>query len=229
MLRCLKQNWVLGVLVLLAAARFAAFQAPPAAAQDPGHDHKVAAKDKSTKHDAKHDDHAGHHEPNALEHTMDSEEFHLFTILSPHAIPLPPGVTKFMVLELIAALLVLAVYIPLARRMQTGEPPRGAWDNFFEVLLTFVRDQVAKPSIGDNADRYVPFLWTMFLFVLFNNLLGMVPFMGSATSNIYATAGLALVVFFAIHGSAIVKMAHEDPHAHHGEHGHDHGDGHGHG
>jgi F-type H+-transporting ATPase subunit a len=226
MVRCLKQNWLLGVLVVLAAARLAAL-APPAVAQD--HHDKVAAKDKSDKHAKKDHEDAAHHEPDALEHTMDSHEIHLFTIISPHAIPLPPGITKFMVLELIAALLVLAVYIPLAKRMQTGEPPRGAWDNFFEVLLTFVRDQVAKPSIGDHADRYVPFLWTMFLFVLFNNLLGMVPFMGSATSNIYATAGLALVVFCAIHGSAIMKMAREDPHAHghegHGDHGH-HADGH---
>src|SRR5207249_1168278 len=84
---------------------------------------------------------------------------------------------------------------------------RGWRDNAFEVLLTFVRDEVAKPSIGEHdADRYVPFLWTLFLFILFNNLLGMFPFGGSATASIYVNAGLAVCVFFAIHGSAVAKM-----------------------
>jgi F-type H+-transporting ATPase subunit a len=46
----------------------------------------------------------------------------------------------------------------------------------------------------------------MFLFILFNNLLGLVPFFGSATGNIYVTAGLALCVFGAIHGSASARM-----------------------
>ena len=85
--------------------------------------------------------------------------------------------------------------------------PRGAWDNAFESLLTFVRNEIARPNIGEHdADKHVPFLWTIFLFVLFNNLLGMLPFMGSATASIYVTGALAVVVFFAIHGSAIVKM-----------------------
>jgi F-type H+-transporting ATPase subunit a len=90
--------------------------------------------------------------------------------------------------------------------MSSGQPPVGWQDNCREVLLTFVRNEVARPSIGDEADRYVPFLWTLFLFILFNNLLGLVPFCGSATGNIYVTIGLALCVFFAIHGSGIRKM-----------------------
>jgi len=247
MVRFLKQNWLLGALVMLLAARFAVVDAPPVEAQAHGpHDNKeskAAGHAKDKKHDGKAAD--AHHEPSAMEHTSDSREsWHVFTVLSPHEIPLPPGISKFMVLEVIAALLVLAVYVPLAKRIQSGQPPRGAWDNFFEVLLTFVRDQVAKPNLGDkDADKFVPFLWTLFLFVLFNNLLGMVPFMGSATANIYATGGLALVVFFAIHGSAIVKMAREDPHARghddhggdhahtdhaHSDHGHSHAEGHDH-
>src|SRR5262249_24734387 len=116
-------------------------------------------------------------------------------------------ITKFMLLELIAAGLIVAIYAPLTRRLQSGEPPRGAWINAFEVLLTFIRNQVAKPAIGEHdADRLLPSLWTMFLFILLNNLLGMFPFAGSATANIYVTGALAICVFFAIHGSAIAKM-----------------------
>jgi F-type H+-transporting ATPase subunit a len=91
--------------------------------------------------------------------------------------------------------------------VQRGGVPRGPAANFFEVLLTFIRDQVAKPGIGEHdADYYVPFLWTLFLFILFNNLLGMVPLGGSATSSIYVTAGLALCVFGCMHGAGIAKM-----------------------
>jgi F-type H+-transporting ATPase subunit a len=153
---------------------------------------------------------AGHaHEPDAQEHVTDSKQWHFFDFLS---LPLPPPIlgfqiTKFMILELIAAGLILAIYLPLARRLQNGDPARGWRDNAFEVLLTFIRDEVAKPSIGEHhADQYVPFLWTMFLFILFNNLLGIIPFGASATASINVTGALALCVFFAIHGCAIARM-----------------------
>src|SRR5262245_55022493 len=117
------------------------------------------------------------------------------------------GISKFMVLELIASGLILAIYIPLARRMQSGALPKGCWDNAFESLLTFIRNDVAKPNLGDHeADRYMPFLWTLFLFILFNNLLGMFPFMGSPTANLYVTGGLAVIAFAIMHGAAIAKM-----------------------
>jgi F-type H+-transporting ATPase subunit a len=117
------------------------------------------------------------------------------------------GISKFMILEVLAACLIALIYIPLARRMQSGQPSRGAWDNAFESIVTFMRDQVAKPNLGErDGDKYLPFLLTLFLFILFNNLLGMIPFLGSATANIYVTGALALFAFLAIHGAAIAKM-----------------------
>ena len=63
-------------------------------------------------------------------------------------------------------------------------------------MLTFVRDQIARLTLGPRqADRYVPFLWTLFLFILVNNLLGLVPFCRSPTGNIFVTLGLALCAF----------------------------------
>jgi F-type H+-transporting ATPase subunit a len=154
------------------------------------------------------------HDPSAIEHVSDSYEFELFQSFPPHHISLPHttvggvtiGLSKFMVLEVIAAVLVCLFYIPLARRMGSGKLPSGWQENAREVLLTFIRDEIAKPGIGHDADKYVPFLWTMFLFILFNNLLGLIPFGGAATSSIYVTLGLAICVFFAIHGSAAAKM-----------------------
>jgi F-type H+-transporting ATPase subunit a len=156
---------------------------------------------------------------NPLEHVMDSGTWVLSEALGLE-IPLYQlrftlfnhefRFTKFMLFELIAALILVGIYVwpgRLAQRAQTGELPKGPFWNAFEGLLTFIRDQVAKPYIGEHdADRYVPFLWTVFLFILVCNLLGMVPFFSSPTAEFPVTLGLAVVAFFAIHGSAVAKM-----------------------
>lgn len=142
---------------------------------------------------------------NPFEHVLDSFEWHIFHNLHLHW-QLPFGLTKYKLLMLLAAGLCLAIFIPLARRARTGEPPTGAFWNAFEGLLSFIREKVAKPYIGHEADHYVPFLWTMFVFILTCNLLGMIPFMGSPTASISVTAALAGIAFFAIHGSAVAEM-----------------------
>ncbi len=104
--------------------------------------------------------------------------------------------TKFIVLELFAALIVAAVFITLGRKMKSGEPVKGRFWNMLEAGCTYVRDEIARPSIGSkDADRFLPFLWTVFFFVLTMNLIGMVPGLGAATGSISITASLALVVF----------------------------------
>jgi F-type H+-transporting ATPase subunit a len=146
-------------------------------------------------------------------------------------------ITKHQILLVVAAIGVAIPYIMLARRTQDGTPPRGPFWNFLEMLLLFIRDEVARPNIqaghhhddhhGDHgkadahhghgdahaaalphahyADKYVPFLWTLFLFILGCNLLGMIPFLGSPTAELSVTLVLALAVFFVIHVSAVVK------------------------
>jgi F-type H+-transporting ATPase subunit a len=143
---------------------------------------------------------------NPFEHVLDSPHWPFFESQG-WEFHLPWPVTKFAVLELVAAGFMIALYIPLARRARDGRPVKGAFWNALEVLLTFIRDKVAKPCIGEHdADRFVPFLWTMFLFILFCNLLGMFPFMGSPTASISVTAALAVCAFLVIHGSPIAKM-----------------------
>lgn len=92
------------------------------------------------------------------------------------------------------------------RRRKTATHRAGRWWNALEFLLSFIRDEIAKPYIGHDADRYVPFLWTTFLFILVCNLFGLVPFLGSPTASFSVTAALAVVTFFFIHGSAVAKM-----------------------
>lgn len=199
--------WVLiGLIVGLANVWAWAADDAPAGTPMPN---KPAAEKK-----ADHADHAddhGHHEFDAMSHVRDAKEFEFFGSFGPKAWHLPKilgiQITKFMVLQVIAALLIVIIYIPLAWRLADGRAPRGACANAFEVLLTFIRDQVARPNIGEHdGDKYVPFLWTLFLFILFNNLLGMIPFGASATADISVTGALALIVFFVMHGAAIAKM-----------------------
>ncbi|MBA4065255.1 MAG: ATP synthase F0 subunit A [Isosphaera sp.] len=147
------------------------------------------------------------------------------------------SVTKHQILLVAAAVAVAVPFILLARRVKDGTPPRGALWNFLEMLLLFIRDEVARPNIGAGhdhahddaqhdisdtlaaevhgraphaatrhpADRYVPFLWTLFLFILTCNLFGMVPFLGSPTAELSVTLVLAALVFLVIHFGSIAK------------------------
>jgi F-type H+-transporting ATPase subunit a len=140
-------------------------------------------------------------------HVRDSAEFH-FPWGHRH-LPQVLGfqVTKFMVLELIAAALMLVVFLALARRIRGGGPPKGLFWNFFEVMLVFIRDEVARPSIGKHdADRFLPFLWNMFFFILFCNLLGVLPWAGSPTGALTVTAALAGITFCAVVGTGIQRF-----------------------
>lgn len=105
-------------------------------------------------------------------------------------------VSKFMILELVVAGLLLLVFSKLAKRSTGARPVRGKLWNLFETFLVFIRDQIARPAIGGHdADRYVPLLWTMFMFVLTCNLFGMLPWVGAPTGSFSVTLGLAFVTF----------------------------------
>ncbi len=104
--------------------------------------------------------------------------------------------TKFMVIELIAALAMCAIFMPLAVKLKTGKPLKGRFWNMVEVFLLYLRDQVIVPSIGKkHAGPFVPYLWTLFFFLLFCNLCGMIPWMGSPTGALSVTAVMAATTF----------------------------------
>lgn len=196
-------------------------------------------------------------------HVKDSTTFEFFETIGwkvslpgPDQIPavlkplFPYGFTKFMLLELVAAVLIVLLVVPVVRRLRSGQPPRGLLANAVEGLLLFIRDEVARPAIPDDhhdhghhgvddhgahrdltphdqardttggayaapgpdldpnqrvhrADHYLPLLWTLFLFILMCNLIGMLPFSASPTASIAVTATLSLVTFVVIHASGL--------------------------
>jgi F-type H+-transporting ATPase subunit a len=118
------------------------------------------------------------------------------------------GLTKFMMLEVIAALGCLVIFIPFAWSIRRRGVAVGVVPNLLETMLFFIRDQIAIPAIGEHdARRYLPYLWSVFFFILFNNLLGMVPIVGgSPTGALGCTFALATCSFLAIHGSGVLKF-----------------------
>lgn len=146
--------------------------------------------------------------------------------------------TNHMLIMIFVTLFMIIMLPKAARRIATGSTgtshdyvTKGSFAHMFEVICVFLREDVAKPALGDNADKFMPYLWTVFFFILFNNLAGMVPLL-DATSLVYkAVAGDS----HAAHvehadgehaGDALVIDGHADDHADDGHADHDHGDDH---
>lgn len=110
--------------------------------------------------------------------------------------------TKHVVFMLLAAalcLLTLSMGARAAKRGEgTGKPPRGGLANGIEAMVLYLRNEVVLPNVGHHGDKYVPFVLTLFFFIVFANLLGLVPYGSTATGNINVTATLAIVTFVMI-------------------------------
>lgn len=134
---------------------------------------------------------------------------------------LPGGLTMHMVTIIVVGVLFILAMMSAAKSIATGPASqgneryitKGRWAQFVEVVVTYLRDEMIMPVLGDkNTKRYLPFLMTVFFFILFMNLFGLVPMMdiqhllgmhntflgGTATASITVTGALAMVSFFVI-------------------------------
>lgn len=109
--------------------------------------------------------------------------------------------TKHVVMLLIAATLCLVTLLLAARahkRQHTASgKPRG-FANGIEALVLYIRQEVIIPNVGHHGEAYVPFVLSLFFFILFANLLGLIPYGSTATGNISVTATLAIITFFMV-------------------------------
>ncbi len=145
-------------------------------------------------------------------------------------------VSNHVIMQLLAVLLLLLIVPRFARLRSTGQvvndlTPRGI-GNFFEAICAYFRDTVARPILGDHTDRFIPYIWTAFFYILFINLLGLLPLEpltrgvvrgvfpdahhgvgGSATGNIWVTGSLAactlmMIVFNGLRYNGVAYVKH---------------------
>ncbi len=107
------------------------------------------------------------------------------------------------IIWVVSAILIL-LSILAARGYKKSLIPKGL-SNLFEIIIEFVRDEIVKPSIGKGYTAYMPYMLTLFFFVLFCNLFGLIPAPNLIvpTGNIAVTAALAGISFIAIQYSGI--------------------------
>ena len=112
------------------------------------------------------------------------------------------SITRHVVMMWVASLVLVLM---LLRTVRKGKLIPSGIGNFFEAIVVFLRDEVVLPIMGDRGRKYLPFLLTMFFFILFCNLLGLVPYSATATGNISVTAALALFSFLVMLGAGIAN------------------------
>jgi F-type H+-transporting ATPase subunit a len=128
----------------------------------------------------------------------------------------------------LGGLLMIVVGLWAAGRIRTGPKSEGAeayvtrnrFAHLLEVICVYLRDEVAQPLLGDRTRKLMPFLWTIFFFILVNNLLGLTPIRdlmhlfhvkgdwigGTATQNIWVTGTLAVIAAIVFNVAAIVRL-----------------------
>ena len=137
-----------------------------------------------------------------LHHVMDGNYLDFspfFKIYLPHfeLFGLDLSITRHVLFMWFGALLLFIVMTRVAKAYKSSLIPKG-FTNFWEVLIVFVRDEIAVPSIGKGYEKYLSYLLTAFFFILFGNFLGLIPFSATFTSNIAVTATLAIFTFLVI-------------------------------
>lgn len=111
------------------------------------------------------------------------------------------SLTKNVVQMIIALTFLVVLMIGIAKKYKNGigvsSAPKG-WQNAIEPVITFVRDDVAKPNLGNKWHKYLPYLLTVFFFILINNIFGLLPGSANVTGNIAFTLVLGVISFFVI-------------------------------
>ncbi|MBL7973245.1 MAG: F0F1 ATP synthase subunit A [Prolixibacteraceae bacterium] len=116
-------------------------------------------------------------------------------------VPVDLSITKTVAGIFVSVFVLMAIFLSIAKsaKKNTNQAPKGL-QNLFEPIILFIRDEVAKPAIGEKKfEKFLPFLLTAFFFILVNNLLGLIPifpFGANVTGNIAVTLVLALFTFF---------------------------------
>jgi len=136
--------------------------------------------------------------------TLDFAPFGSFTFPPIHLFGLDLSITKHVFFLWIAAALLVFLMIRVSNSYKKSLVPKGV-GTLFEILIEFVRDEIAKPTIGKGYEKFLPYLLTAFFFILLSNFLGLIPYSATVTSNITVTSVLAIFSFGVIQLAGINK------------------------
>jgi F-type H+-transporting ATPase subunit a len=118
--------------------------------------------------------------------------------------------TKHLIYMVFAAAMVFLVMWRAGKRLEVqraGENAPKGWANAVEGLALWVRNDVAIENIGhENGPKFAPYIMSLFFFILFCNLLGLVPWGATPTSNLAVTAALAVISLVVIEVSGMIKL-----------------------
>jgi len=111
------------------------------------------------------------------------------------------SLTRNVVQMLLALIVFVWIMLRIAKRYKSGvgvtSPPKGS-QSLLEPVITFVRDEVAKPNLGHKYEKYLPYLLTIFFFILINNIFGLIPGSANVSGNIAFTGILGIISFIVI-------------------------------
>jgi len=111
------------------------------------------------------------------------------------------SLTRNVVQMLLALIVFVWIMLRIANRYKSGvgvtSAPKGS-QSLIEPIITFVRDEVAKPNLGHKYEKYLPYLLTLFFFILINNIFGLIPGSANVTGNIAFTLVLGVISFVVI-------------------------------
>ncbi len=130
-------------------------------------------------------------------HTLDFEPF--FSIQLPHLqlFGIDISITKYIFFMWVVAIILFLVLYIVSKKYKTSLIPKGL-TNIVEITVLFVRDEIVKPTIGKGYEKFLPYLLTVFFFILLSNMFGLIPYAVTITGNIAVTAALAGISFIAI-------------------------------
>jgi F-type H+-transporting ATPase subunit a len=144
---------------------------------------------------------------NAPKEVIEKEEAALETLQKDNAV-YDFSMTKNVVQMILALTILVWLMLSIAKKYRNGQgvtsAPKG-WQNAIEPVITFVRDDVAKPNLGHKWEKYLPYLLTVFFFILINNIFGLIPGSANVTGNTAFTIVMGLI-------SAVVILASSNGH-----------------
>jgi F-type H+-transporting ATPase subunit a len=116
-------------------------------------------------------------------------------------------ITAVVLMMWLTVFVMILIFLPVARILRKETVSRSKWVTLWDIMISFVYNEIVEPSFDSRyAKKVMPFFCSLFFFILFSNLMGLIPGLKSSTGNLAVTAGLSVIIFLFIIGTGMVKQ-----------------------